>query len=404
MTSATGPGIARRTILGTSLATLAAPAIVHAQSASIKLGVLTDMSSVYADYAGVGSVDAARMAIADAGMTDRVQLVSADHLNKPDVGASIAADWYDNQGVDAIFDCPTSSVALAVNTVAGKSRKLCIFSTAIVDRLNEEDCNGYGLSWTWDIYSVARSSALLQIRRGLDTWFIIHQDYVAGKTMAATAQDMLTAAGGKVLGSIAHPLGATDYSSYLLQAQASGAKFILLTAGGTDLINALKQVREFGIVSRGQQIGTMFTVITDVHAIGLEALQNLNFVTAFYWDRDDQTRAFAKRFFPARQKQPTMFQAGVYSAVAQYLKAVKATGSNKAEAVRAHIRDNPFEDFFARNARLLPNGRLIHDMLTARIKAPTEQRYPWDYYEIVGVVPAAEAFRSIDQSKCTVRF
>lgn len=176
----------------------------------------------------------------------------------------------------------------------------------------------------------------------------------------------------------------------------------MLTAGGSDLINLLKQVREFGLIQRGQQIGTMFTVITDVHSIGLEALQDLNFVTAFYWDRDEQTRAFARRFFPIRQKQPTMFQAGVYSAVSQYLKAVRETGSTQAEVVRAHMRSKPFEDFFARNAQLLPNGRLVHDMLIGRIKKPAEQKYPWDYYEILGVVPAAEAFRKIEDSKCPV--
>ncbi|WP_160121232.1 ABC transporter substrate-binding protein [Rhodovarius lipocyclicus] len=394
----------RRALLGTSLAAVAAPTTLRAQSPNVKIGVLTDMSSVYADYAGQGSVDAARMAIADSGLGERVQLISADHQNRPDVGSNLARAWYGDQNVDAIFDCPTSSVALAVNTVAGQAKKLCIFSTAIIDRLTEEDCNGYGLSWTWDIYSVARSSVVLQMRRGLDTWFIIHQDYAAGTAMASLARDMLTQGGGRVVGSVAHPLGTTDYAAYLLQAQASRAKFIMFTAGGSDLINALKQVREFGLVQRGQQIGTMFTVLTDVHAIGLEALQNLNFVTAFYWDRDEQTRAFSRRFFPLRQKPPTMFQAGVYSAVTRYLRAVKATGSAKAEDVRGWMRDNPFEDFFARNARLQPNGRLIHDMLTARIKAPGEQRHPWDYYEITGVVGAGEAFRPIEQSRCQARF
>jgi branched-chain amino acid transport system substrate-binding protein len=333
-----------------------------------------------------------------------VQLVSADHQNKPDIGSNLARAWYGSQGVDAIFDCPTSSVALAVNTVAGQARKLCIFSTAIIDRLNEEDCNGYGLSWTWDIYSVARSGVLLQMRRGLDTWFIVHQDYAAGHALAAAAKEALEGAGGRVVGQVAHPLGTTDYSAYLLQAQASRAKFVFFTAGGSDLINALKQAREFGLAQRGQQIGTAYTVITDVHAIGLEALQGLNFVTAFYWDRDEQTRAFARRFFPIRQKQPTMFQAGVHSAVSQYLKAVRATGSSNAEDVRGWLRDHPFEDAFARNARLLPNGRLIHDMLTARIKSPSEQRHPWDYYEILGAVPAAEAFRPIERSKCRSMF
>jgi len=399
-----GGGLARRALLGTALAGLAAPATLRAEAPAVKIGVLTDMSSVYADYAGMGSVEAARMAIADSGLGERVQLIFADHQNKPDIGSNLARSWYDSQGVDAIFDCPTSSVALAVNTVAGQARKLCIFSTAIIDRLNEEDCNGYGLSWTWDIYSVARSGVLLQMRRGQDTWFIIHQDYAAGHALAAAAKQALESVGGRVVGQVAHPLGTTDFSAYLLQAQASRAKFVFFTAGGSDLINALKQVREFGLVQRGQQIGTAYTVITDVDAIGLETLQGLNFVTGFYWDLDDQTRAFARRFFPSRQKQPTMFQAGVYSAVTQYLNAVKATGSSKAEDVRGWLRERPFEDVFARNARLLPNGRLIHDMLTARIKAPSEKHHPWDYYEILGVVPAADAFRPIEQSICRNRF
>jgi branched-chain amino acid transport system substrate-binding protein len=392
--------LGRRTLFGATAAAVAAPRVLRAEVPAAKIGVLTDMNSVYADYAGAGSVETARMAIADSGFGDRVQLVSADHQNKADVGSNLARAWYDSQGVAAIFDCPTSSVALAVNTVAGQARKLCIFSTAIIDRLNEEDCNGYGLSWTWDIYSVARSGVMLQMRRGMNSWFIIYQGYAAGHAIAAMTREVLQAAGGRVVGQVAHPLGTADFSTYLLQAQASGAKFVFCTAGGSDLINALKQVREFGVVQRGQQIGTAFTVIADVDAGGLEELQGLNFVTAFYWNRDEQTRAFAKRFYPARKRQPTMFQAGVYSAVSQYLTAVKATGSTKAEDVRGYLRDHPFEDFFARNARLLPNGRLIHDMLTARVKAPGEQRYTWDYYEVLGVVPAAEAFRPLGQSKC----
>ncbi len=395
--------LGRRALLGTAIVGLACPAVHAAGTQRLKLGVLTDMSSVYSDYGGQGSVEAAKLAIADAGMTDQVELLSADHQNKPDVGSTLARSWYSG-GVDAIFDCPTSSVALAVNTVAGQAKRLCLFSTAIIDRITEEDCNGYGLSWTWDIYSVTRAGVLLQTRRGLDTWFIIHQDYAAGYALAAAARTALESSGGKVVGTVAHPLGATDYSSYLLQAQASKAKFIFFTAGGSDIVNALKQVREFGLVQGGQQVGTAFTVITDVDSSGLEALQNLNFVTGFYWDRDDETRAFAKRFFPIRKKQPTMFQAGVYSAMTKYLEAVKATGSKGAEDVRGWLRDRPFNDMFARNAKLLPNGRLIHDMLTARIKTPAEQKHPWDYYDILGVIPAAEAFRSIDQSKCTVRF
>ncbi len=244
----TVPPSGRRVLLGGALAGLASPPVSRAQPTALKIGVLTDMSSVYADYAGVGSVEAARMAIADAGLGEKVQVVFADHQNKPDIGSNLARAWYGSHGVDAIFDCPTSSVALAVNTVAGQARKLCMFSTAIIDRLNEEDCNGYGLSWTWDIYSVARSGVLLQMRRGLDTWFIVHQDYAAGHALAAAAKEALEGAGGRVVGQVAHPLGTTDYSAYLLQAQASRAKFVFFTAGGSDLINALKQAREFGLM------------------------------------------------------------------------------------------------------------------------------------------------------------
>ena len=369
----------------------------------VKIGVLTDMNSVYADYAGQGSIDAARLAIEDAGFAGKVELVSADHQNKPDVGVSIARDWFEARDVDAIFDVPTSSVALAVNGLAGKNHKLVFFSTAIIDRITEEDCNGYGIAWTWDIYSVARSVALMQLKRGMDSWFVIAQDYAAGHAMQAMIQEVVTAKGGKVVGVARHPLGETDYSSYLIQAQASGAKIVAFTAGGTDLLNAMKQAREFGVGQRGQAIGTMYTIVTDVKAIGLDVLQGLNFVTAFYWDQDDQTRVFAKRFLAVHGAMPTMFQAGVYSAVLNYLKAVRATDSTDADTVRDWLRDQPIDDAFARHGRLLPNGRFIHDMLVARVKTPAESKYPWDYYDVLGVVPGAEAFRSIEQSKCKLR-
>src|SRR6185437_11701177 len=285
-----------------------------------------------------------------------------------------------------------------------KDRKLVFFSTAIIDKLTEEDCNGYGLAWTWDIYSVSRSVALMQLKRGMDTWFVIAQDYAAGHAMQAMIQDLVAANGGKVLGAARHPLGETDYSSYLIQAQASGAKIIAFTAGGTDLLNAMKQAREFGLTQRGQTLGTMYTIVTDVKAIGLDAMQGLNFVSAFYWDRDDEARAFAERFMAVHHAMPTMFQAGVYSSVLNYLKAVRATGSKDADTVRGWLRAQPdIKDAFARHGKLLPNGRFIHDMLVARVKTPAESKYPWDFYDVLGVVPAAEAFRTIEQSKCKLR-
>ncbi len=370
-----------------------------AQPAPIKLGVLTDMTSVYAGYAGAGSIEAAKMAIADSGLQDRVQLVSADHLNKADNGAAIAHAWF-SQGVDAIFDVPTSSVALAVNGEAGRSHKLVFFSTTINDRITEEECNGYGIAWVWDTYSVGRSEALSLLKAGDDTWFLITPDGAAGAALEQTARQAAAENGGQVLGSVHVPLGQSDWSAYMLQAQASHAKAVLFGSGGSDLVNGLKQAREFGLPQSGLAIGTMYAVITDVHTLGLEALQGLNMVTAFYWDRDDQTRAFAKRFFAARNAMPTMFQAGVYSAVAQYLKAVQATGSTDSDIIRAYMLKTPMEDVFLRNGKLLPNGRMLHDMYLGRIKAPAESRYPWDYYNITGVVPGKDAFRSLAVSKC----
>jgi branched-chain amino acid transport system substrate-binding protein len=369
----------------------------------VKIGILTDMGSVFSDFGGPGSVIAAQMAVRDSAMADKVELVSADHQNKPDIGAGLARAWFEQQGVDAIFDVPTSSVALAVNTVAGQDKKLVFFSTAIIDRITEEDCNGYGIAWTWNIWSVARSAAILQMQRGYKSWYIIGQDYAAGHALEQTARQIVQAGGGTVVGSTFHPLGETDYSAYLVQASSSDAKLIMLTAGGSDLINELKQSKEFNIASDGREIGTFYIVITDVHAVGLETMQGLNFVTAFYWDRDDASRAFARRFEALHNKMPTMFQAGVYSAVSQYLKAVQATGSTQADVIRTYLQAAPIEDVFAHHGRLLPNGSMIHDMMAGQIKTPSESKAPWDYYNILGVVPAAQAFRGVAESKCALR-
>lgn len=366
---------------------------------AVKIGVLTDMTSVYAAYGGAGSVEAARMAIADSGAEGRVELVSADHLNKADNGAAIAHAWF-SQGVDAIFDVPTSSVALAVNGEAGRAHKLVFFSTTINDRITEEECNGYGLAWVWDTYAVGRSEALSLLKAGYDTWFLITPDGAAGAALEQTARQAAADNGGQVLGAVHVPLGQHELSAYMLQAQASHARAVLFGSGGSDLVNGLKQAREFGLPQSGMAIGTMYAVITDVHALGLEALQGLNMVTAFYWDRDEQTRAFAKRFFAVHGAMPTMFQAGVYSAVTQYLRAIQATGSTDADTIRAYMLKTPMEDVFLRHGQLLPNGRMLHDMFLGRIKAPSESRYAWDYYTITGVIPGPDAFRKLAVSKC----
>ena len=380
---------------------LSLPAVAVAQPA-VKIGVLTDMSSSYADYGGPGSVIAAKMAVADSGMADKVQIVSADTLNKPDNASALAHQWF-SEGVDAIFDVPTSSVALAVNGEAGRSHKLVFFSTTINDRITGDQCNGYGLAWVWNTYSVGRAEALSLLKAGKDTWFVITPDGAAGAALEQTARQAATNNGGRVLGSVHHPIGVEDWSSYLLQAQASGAKAVLFGSGGADLVSGLKQAREFGLPQSGIAIGVMYAVITDVHSLGLQAMQGLSIVTAFYWDRDDQSRAFGKRFLALHGKMPTMFQAGVYSAVLEYLKAVQATGSNEADTVRSYMLRTPMDDVFLKHGKLLPNGQMLHDMLLAQIKTPAESHYPWDYYDITGVVPGGEAFRKLADSGCPLR-
>lgn len=373
-----------------------------AETPSVKIGVLTDMSSSYADYGGAGSVIAAKMAIADSGMPDKVQIVSADTLNKPDNASALAHQWF-SEGVSAIFDVPTSGVALAVNAEAGRSHKLVFFSTTINDRITEEDCNGYGLAWVWDTYSVGRAEATSLLKDGRDTWFLVTPDGAAGTALEQTARQAAADHGGRVLGAIHHPVGVADWSSYLLQAQASGAKAILFGSGGSDLVSGLQQAREFGLPQSGITIGTMYAVITDVDSLGLQVMQGLDIVTAFYWDRDEETRKFSKRFIALHGKMPTMFQAGVYSAVLEYLRAVQATGTTDADRVREFMLRTPMQDVFLRNGKLLPNGRMLTDMLLARIKAPSESHYPWDYYRIAGVVPGEQAFRKLADSKCPLR-
>ncbi len=373
--------------------------IARAEAPPVRIGVLTDMSSVYADYGGTGSVEAARMAVADSGMAARVQLRSADTLNKADTAASIARAWF-GDGVDAIFDVPTSGVGLAVNAEAGRAHRLVFFATAISDRLTEQECNGYGIAWVWDTWSVGRAEAQALVRAGHDTWFVITPDGAAGQALEQTAREAAGAFGARVLGSLHHPLNATDWASYLLQARASGAKAVLFGSGGADLVNALKQAREFGLPQSGVAIGTMYAVNTDIHSLGLEAVQGLTVVTAFDWNRTPETRAFGRRFMAAHGTMPTMFQAGVYSAVLEYLRAVRATGGTEAEKVRAWMLATPLEDVFLQHGQLLPNGRMRHDMFLARIKSPTQSTEPWDVFEFVGTVPAAEAFRPLADSAC----
>lgn len=372
---------------------------VDAAEPNVQLGILTDMSTVYADYGGPGSVIAAQMAIEDSGIGDRVKLLSADTQNKPDIGAGIAKKWY-TQGVDAIFDVPNSGVGLAVNNESAAAKKLVFFATTITDSLTEANCTGYGLAWVWDTYSVGRAEGAALMRAGKDTWFVITPDGAAGSALEQTAREAAAANGAKILGALHHPTGAADFSSYLLQAQSSGAKAVLFGSGGADLTNALKQAREFGLPQAGITIGTMYAINTDIQAVGLNIMQGLTIVTAFDWNRNDETRAFGRRFFALHKKMPTMFQAGIYSAVTQYLKAVKAVGSTDPDMVRAYMQATPLNDVFVKDGKLLPNGRMVHDMFLARIKSPAESKEPWDFLTFIGTVPGDEAFRKLSESKC----
>jgi len=372
-------------------------------AAPVKLGVLTDISGVFSDLSGQGSVEAAKLAVEDVGGTvlgEKIEVVSADHQQKPDVGLSIARKWFDVEGVDVILDVPNSAIALAVNTLVKDKNKIAIYASAATDRLTEDSCNGRGLHWTFDTYSQTRGAANALVQQGFDTWFLLVADYAYGHSMEQAMREAVPAAGGKIVGGVRHPLQTPDFSSYLLQAQGSKAKIVALASGGDATINAIKQGREFGLQQGGQRLASLLTFITDVHSLGLEQMQGLQFVVPFYWDMDDKARAFAKRYYARMGKMPGEAQAGVYSGALHYLKAVKAVNSKDPEKVVAMMREMPVEDAFARRGRLLPNGRMVHDMLLVEVKAPSQSKQAWDYYKILATIPAEKAFRPLSESAC----
>lgn len=382
--------------------TLAAVLGGAAHAEKVKFGVLTDMSGTFSDLSGAGSVEAARLAIEDFGgsvLGEKIELMFADHQHKPEVGLNIARQWYDVEGVDVILDIPNSAIALAVNNLAKEKRKIGIYASAATDRLTEEQCNGYGLHWTFDTYSQTQGAARALIEKGHDTWFMLVADYAYGHSMDEAMRKAVAANGGRVVGGVRHPLGTTDFSSFL-QAQGTKAKIVVLASGGNDTINAIKQGREFGLQQTGQRMTSLLTFITEVHSLGPAQMQGLQFVVPFYWDYDDKTRDFARRFFERMNKMPGEAQSGVYSGVLHYLKAVKAAGTKDPDKVLAKLHEMPVEDMFSRNGRLLPNGRMVHDMFLVEVKSPDESKYPWDYYKIISTIPAEKAFRPLAQSAC----
>ncbi|HET9902882.1 MAG TPA: ABC transporter substrate-binding protein [Xanthobacteraceae bacterium] len=379
----------------------------HAQFSDgvIKIGVLNDMSGLYADVSGPGAVAAAKMAVEDFGAEKKgmkVEIVSADHQNKPDIGSNIARTWFDVDKVDLIVDVPTSSVALAITQVAKDKNKVFIGSGPAASDLTGAACNANFVHWTYDTWALANGTGKAIVKTGGDTWFFLTADYAFGHALERDTAAVVKENGGKVLGAVRHPFPGTDFSSFLLQAQASKAKIIGLANAGGDTINSIKQAAEFGITKSGQNLAGLLVFITDVHSLGLETAQGLIFTTAYYWDRNDQSRAFAKRFAPQyKGNMPTMVQAGVYASVLHYLKAVEALKSDAdGKAVVAKMKEIPTDDPLFGKGTVRADGRKIHDMYLVEVKKPSESKGAWDYLKIRATIPAAEAFRPLNEGKC----
>ena len=369
----------------------------------VRIGVLNDQSNVYADLGGPGSVIAARLAIEDVGgkvLGKPIDIRVADHQSKADVGASIARQWFDADKVDMAIGFDNSSVALAVEQVAFQTNRIAIAGAIGTTAFTGKACTPNEAAWVYDAYALTNTLARSVVRRGEDTWFFITVDYSLGYSLEADATSAVVASGGKVLGGVRHPLNTADFSSYLLQAQASRAKVVALANAGGDMTNAIKQANEFGLTRAGQTVVSLLTFITDVNSVGLKAAQGLTFVTAFYWDRDDESRAWSKRFFERHKRMPTMAQAAVYSAIRHYLRAIAAAGTDEAKAVMAKMREIPVNDFYAKNGKVREDGRMVHDMYFVQVKTPEESTGAWDYYRILSTISSDQAFRPLDESGC----
>ncbi|MGY3694851.1 branched-chain amino acid transport system substrate-binding protein [Bradyrhizobium sp. USDA 3240] len=377
---------------------LAAPAMAQ----GVKIGILNDQSGVYADYGGKYSVEAARMAIEDFGgevLGQKIEMVTADHQNKPDLATSIARRWYDADGVDMITELTTSSVALAVQELSKEKKKIDIVVGAATSAITGAACTPYGFHWAFDTHALAVGTGGALVKAGGDSWFFLTADYAFGYALEKDTSEIVTAAGGKVLGSVRVPLNSSDFSSFLLQAQSSKAKVIGLANAGQDTTNSIKQAAEFGIVRGGQKLAGLLMTLAEVNGLGLEAAQGLVLTEGFYWDHDDKTRAFSERFFKRTGRMPSMIHAGTYSATLSYLKAVKAAGTKDSDAVAKKLKELPVDDAFAQG-KVQENGRMVHDMYLFEVKKPSELKKPWDYYKQLAVVPGDQAFPRAKDSGC----
>src|SRR5215216_4507264 len=372
---------------------LNASANAQGPSGVVRIGILNDQSGPYADFGGKTSVDAARMAVEDVGgkvLGEPIEIIIGDHQNKPDVASAIARRWFEVDGVSAIAELTNSAVALAVQNIAKEQGKVTLFTGPATTRLTNEDCSPTGFHWAFDTYSQAVGTARAVVAEGGKSWFLLVADYAFGRQMANDLNKVIKTSGGTVVGEVRHPLNTNDFSSFLLQAQSSKAQIVGLANAGADTINSVKQASEYRIAASGQKLAGLVVVISDIHALGLPTAGGLVFTTAFYWDMNDTTRAWSKRFFEQTGRMPGMVQAGTYSAVLHYLKAIAATGSIEGKAVAAKMRELPIDDFFGKG-QIREDGRMMHDMYLVEVKTPSESKATWDYYKILRRIPAEEA-------------
>jgi branched-chain amino acid transport system substrate-binding protein len=389
--------------LAAALAAAFAPAVAQVSDNVVRIGVLTDLSGSYSDLSGAGAVLATQMAIDDFIAKEKpafkIEMVSADHQNKGDISSNKAREWFEKDKVDVVTELVTTSTALAVMKIAKEKNKIALISGAASTRVTNEDCNDVTVHWTYDTYAVANGTAKAVVKQGGKSWFFLTADYAFGHSLEKDSSDVVKANGGTVLGAVRHPFPGTDFSSFLLKAQASGAQVIGLANAGTDTTNSIKQAAEFGITPK-QSLAGLLVFITDVHSLGLKSTQGMYLTEGFYWNLNDETRAWSKRFFDKHKRMPTMVQAGQYSSVSHYLKAVKAVGSDDTQKVMAQMKKTPVNDFFAKNGTIREDGRMVHDMYLLQVKKPGESTTPWDYYNVRATIPAAEAFQPLSASRC----
>ncbi|MDP2372803.1 ABC transporter substrate-binding protein [Reyranella sp.] len=397
----------RRNLFGAAAlcaAAWAVPAAAQLTDNTVKIGVATDMSSLYSDINGPGAVIAVQMAIEDFGgsvLGQKVEMVSSDIQNKADVAATTAGRWFDTEKVDVILGTGASSSSIATSRVANDKKKIYLATDPASSDLTGKLCNAYTVHWTYDTSALANGTGSAVVKAGGKTWFFLTADYAFGYALERDVSAVVTKAGGKVLGSVKHPINSNDFSSFLLQAQASKAQIIGLANAGGDTINSIKQASEFGIVKGGQKLAGLLVFVSDIHSLGLERAQGLSLTEAFYWDLNDKTRAFSKRF-AARHggKMPTMVQAGFYSAALQYLNAVKAAGTDNSDKVMATLKSTKWDDPVFGPSYIRPDGRKMHSMYLFEVKKPSESKGPWDYYKLIATIPGEEAFRPMDQGDC----